>query len=201
MKSTTIKISHNTGVDVGNYKKFKVKMLEAYAIEYSYVDFGGISLNEDYFYIEQDEVFIDKGTLEVMAADIYLYVYYHGIRDYRLLFHGVSNEGLAKRLGAFYEEAERNFEIGSWLSYTLMCGAIFEGMLYAKQNKDAGFDDLIKDALKEGDIDNKTAKIMHFTRRSRNIVHANNYRRDYISRKDAMDIRTTMDKLIKEFKY
>lgn len=49
----------------------------------------------------------------------------------------------------FYEEAEKNFELGSRLSFTLMCGAVFEGMLYAElypNSKKPTFNELIKPA-------------------------------------------------------
>lgn len=106
---------------------------------------------------------------------------------------------MKKRLAEFYEDAEKCFESGAWLPFVLMCGGIFEGLLMYKGFKSGSFYDDIKDANEDNIITSNQASIMHNVRKFRNIVHANNCEKDYISRKDAMDIRIVLDKLIDEF--
>ncbi len=175
-----------------------IPILPAYAVEYFVVQIGALSCFQ-----EKDEV-IQKDKLILMSeysfkdSCIKVVIYYHGIRDYSLLFPWVSNDDLKKRLGEFYREAELNFDIGAWLSFALMSGAIFEGILYAKLNSNDRFEKLIKDAASSGLIDNQTQTIMNKVRDQRNLVHANRHTTLYVTRADAMDIRTILDKLIKE---
>ena len=102
------------------------------------------------------------------------------------------------RLGEFYREAELNFDGGAWLSFALMCGAIFEGILYAKLEINKGFKELIKAAFTDSKITSQTRDIMDMVREYRNLVHSNKYKDPYITRANALDIRTTLDKLIKK---
>ena len=110
-----------------------------------------------------------------------------------------NDSSLAKRLGEFYEKSEKAFENGAWLSYALLCGGIFEGLLLDKKVAGNIFYDKIEEAEKQLIINDLQKQIMHTARKARNILHANKYNDPYIIRKDAMDIRTTMDVLIKEF--
>ncbi|MNP50482.1 hypothetical protein D3C76_1447490 [compost metagenome] len=118
-----------------------------------------------------------------------------------MLFPKVTDDKIANRLGCFYEEAEKCLSNNAWLSYSLMCAAIFEGLLYWKYKTKESLYSLTENAYAENVIDLHTKLIIDNVRNSRNLVHTNNYNDDYISRCKAMDIRTTMDKLIKEFDY
>lgn len=125
-----------------------------------------------------------------------LVIHYHGIKDYEALFPNVADKNLRARLGKFYEEVETNFDNATWLSYSLMCGALYEGLLYSHLGMDSKFGELIDEALKRELIDPKTAGIMHTTRELRNLVHASRCAESYVTRAQAMDMRTTMDRLI-----
>ncbi len=181
---------------------FKVPTLPAYAIEHSDFSINGLGSNKegDEYVITGDEVL--REAADVAATDsLRLLIYYHGIRDYRLLFPSIADLALVERLAKFYEEAEKNFDNGSWLSYVLMCGAIYEGLLFAKLNVNKNFAALISDAQASDliDIDIETVNVIDRARNFRNLVHANRYHEVYVSRADATDMRTTIDKLIKKF--
>ena len=179
---------------------FKVLTLPAYAIEHSDFSINGLGSNKegDAYFINGDEVQCEEN--DVAADDsLRLIIYYHGIRDYRLLFPLVASADLVARLASFYEEAEKNFDTGAWLSYALMCGAIYEGLLFDKLAANETFAVLTRNALAGGLIDAASANIMNKARNFRNLVHANRFHEVYVSRADAMDMRTTVDKLIKKF--
>ena len=185
--------------DGKSYVVFKVPTLPAYAIEHSDFSINGLGSNKegDAYFINGDEVLCEEN--DVAARDsLRLIIYYHGIRDYRLLFPSVENAGLVARLANFYEEAE-NFDNGAWLSYALMCGAIYEGLLFDKLAANETFAVLTRKALVGGLIDRATSNVMDKARNFRNLVHANRFHEVYVSRADAMDMRTTVDKLIKKF--
>lgn len=177
----------------------KIPTIPAYAIEHSDLIVNGVGSKTGNFYIiEGDELICVQGTIGVNDV-LRIIIHYHGIRDYRLLFPAVSDVGLVDRLANFYEESEKNFNAGAWLSFALMCGAIYEGLLFDKLNQNVKFQILINDACTNNLIDPHTAAIMHKTRNFRNLVHANRFSDPYVSRADAMDIKTTLDKLIKKF--
>jgi hypothetical protein len=179
---------------------FKVPTLPAYAIEHSDFSINGLGSNKegDAYVINGNEVLCEENDVQT-GDSLRLIVYYHGIRDYRLLFPSVADSDLVERLANFYEEAEKNFANGAWLSYALMCGAIYEGLLFAKLGINGGFAVLTRNALAGGLINSETADVMDKARNFRNLVHANRFCEIYVSRADAMDMRTTIDKLIKKF--
>lgn len=209
MNSTTLRLKYDQFIDTGNDTcECVIDLLPAYAINYTELSIGGISHCEGSNYrldIENSKLIIlyDYSSFIKCAKDgsILFVINYFGIRDYSLLFPKIKEKDIAKRLGNFYEEAEKCFSNNAWLGYSLMCGAIFEGMLFSKNSSKESFQKLIDDAYNSGDIDRETANIMNFTREARNLIHADNYEKEYITRVKAMDIRTTMDKLIKGFKY
>jgi len=125
-------------------------------------------------------------------------VYYSGIRDYSHLFYWVEEDGLRERLGEFYEEADKAFDNASWLSFALLCGAVFEGVLYAKGYRN-GLEAKINKAVSDSIIDNRTSEIMHKVREFRNLIHAYKYEEPRVTRRDAMDIRSVLDKLLISF--
>ena len=186
---------------------FVIPTLPAYAIEYSefsatsQMDSGQKEFVEgmDYF-LDQDKL-IWQNFEEPFFKERTVYrlvIHYHGIRDFRLLFPQVQEPQLQERLGMFYEEAEVAFDNGAWLCFSIMCGAIYEGLLYFHfQIKDMVFSKMIDQALSCDLIDNETATIMHSTRTLRNLVHGGKYVKPYVSRLQAMDMRKVMDKLIK----
>ncbi|MBW4443943.1 MAG: hypothetical protein KME10_22495 [Plectolyngbya sp. WJT66-NPBG17] len=204
MKSTIFEL--DTTASTCNYKKsshdvhiyeFTIPTLSAFAIEYFTLQFGALSCFPD----KEDLIQNDKLTVQpgysLDGMDCKLVIHYHGIRDYKLLFPFVTNSSLQERLGDFYREAEIAFENASWLSFMLMCGAVFEGILFAKLGQNKSFKDLITAAKQQGVIDTHTESIMTTVRGYRNLVHANRHTELYVSRIDAMDTRITLDKLIK----
>ena len=178
-----------------------ISTLPAFAIEYFTFQFGVLSSFPDV----NDSLDNDKLTIytesELTGLDSKLVIHYHGIRDYKLLFPFIADLSLQERLGNFYREAETSFDNAAWLSFMLMCGAIFEGMLFAKLGQPNGskFHQLITNARQDSLIDIDTESIMNKVRGYRNLVHANRHSDLYVSRVDAMDTRTTLDKLIKKF--
>ena len=128
-----------------------------------------------------------------------LVIHYHGIRDHGLLFPQVSEPGLKMRLGSFYEEADASFESGAWLSFALMSAAVYEGLLAWKlQAFDVTLAKLIESAHAEGIIDDRERSILQNAREHRNLVHASRYDEPWVERAAAMDMRTTLDSLIRK---
>jgi len=180
--------------------KFKIPTLPAYAIEHSSLVLSGgntFLLNETNLLGDQLIVHTAKNTC-LENYDCELIIYFHGIRNYSMLFPWVEDDVLRDRLGRFYEESEAAFENAAWLSFILMCGAIFEGMLFAKIAENLSFNQLIIRAKEEEYIDEYTANIMNRVRTDRNLVHANRCAEPFASRMDAMDTRTVLDRLIKD---
>lgn len=177
---------------------FEIPLLPAYAIEYFVFDLGLFSL------YESPDVRIEGNRLHVRFPEplseterFRLFVHYHGIKDYALLFPGVREPSLRVRLGQFYQEAEFAFASAPWLSFSLMCGAIFEGMLHDKiGGRRPTFDALIGSAFDRGLVDAGTRDVMHTVREHRNQIHASRHGEPYVSRMNAMETRTVLDKLV-----
>lgn len=200
-KSTSLEYNYTWNIHV--------PILKALSIEYFVAQYGPLTSlfdNMDY-YIQGNDIVLNSEYASLESFDpngMLITLHYHGIRDYSLLFPWIADIKLRNRVGEFYEEAEKNFEQGAWLSFALMCGAVFEGMLYAKLNMPKGTDffNMINEAYKDKKIINsQQKKVMDTVRISRNLVHANRFKTDYITRKKAMDIMTTINKLIKQFAY
>ena len=128
-----------------------------------------------------------------------LVIHYHGVRDYESLFPFVANDQLKLRMAQFYEDAEKCFESSAWLPFLLMCGGIFEGILISQNITKSNFSQQINTAKERGVISDREKTIMNKVREGRNIVHAGNSHKQYISRADAMDIRKVLDKMIERF--
>ncbi|WP_374989663.1 DUF4145 domain-containing protein (plasmid) [Priestia megaterium] len=220
MKSTlfTVKSTHFNSIENLPDRKprhtlsIEIPILPAFSIEYMSFQLGPLSaispLSED-----PDDVRV-TGTKISMLSDfsaseieeIYdgldVIIHYRGIRDYSLLFPWITHRNLRKRLGQFYEEAEKCFDQESWLAFSLMCGAVFEGMLYGKLERPTTnntFHEMITTCKNRGFLNNHQANIMSKVKGLRNLVHANKYNIPYVERRDAMDIRATLDQLIKAF--
>ncbi len=210
---------------------YKFDSLPAYAISSSVIYIGGIIWVEHHHFkinAQTGEIIIGSSKDDLLFAgadnDITLCIDYHGIRDYKLLFPDVKDNNLKDKLALYYEEAEKTFENNCWLSYTLMCGAIFEGLLRNKYNRidnikiiqssqkyvnskyrnykktNADFFDYIHYALDMNDISLGISKIFDKTRIARNNIHPNK-NSDMVDRLLAMDIRTTMDIILLYFDY
>lgn len=201
MKSTTFVLDPSaaalTKTEVGNVYAFKLPLLLAFAIEYYTLQFGALST----FPSDGDSLVGDTLTVTVMYPlddmDSRVAIFYHGIRDYRLLFPTVTSATLQARLGEFYREAEAAFDSASWLTFMLMCGALFEGILFFKLGVNQSFNQLIQAAIANGTIDATTASIMNTVRGHRNLVHANRHTEAYVTRAEAMDTRITLDRLLR----
>lgn len=111
----------------------------------------------------------------------------------------MTEPNLKARLGQFYEEAEAAFERGSWLSFALMSAAVYEGLLGWKlQASHERLVKLVDTALKIGIIDARESKILHAARKHRNLVHASRHADQWVQRAAAMDMRTTLDGLMRK---
>jgi hypothetical protein len=176
---------------------FKMPLLRAFAIEYFKLQFGALSTFPDSRdSIQEDELIITTDD-SIDDMECWLTIYYHGIRDYALLFPSVTPLSLQERLGEFYREAEIAFEAGSWLSFMLMCGALYEGILHHKLQSYDTFNILISKAANNSMIDSETKRIMNIVRNYRNLIHANKHETRFVSRADAMDARIVLDKLLR----
>ena len=80
-----------------------------------------------------------------------------------------------------------------------MSGAIYEGMLFdyggCKEDK---FAELISMGKEKGILDEFSSGIMDRTRELRNLVHPGRAGERFVTRADATDMRTVMDRLIKK---
>ncbi len=180
----------------------EIPTLPAYAVEYAHVWVNGLC--GDAYSIEGRKLRIPFPDYSIDANDtVGVTVFFHGFRDFDALFPQVTLSHLQQRLGRFYAEAEKCLDEAAWLSFALMCGAIFEGLLFWRlgktPNDQVKFYELVEEAHQSGLIDPEAKRIMHSARDFRNRVHADNYDKDYVERKDAMDIRTTMGKMIQDF--
>jgi hypothetical protein len=129
-----------------------------------------------------------------------LLVHYHGIRDFGLLFPQIAEPTLRKRLGEFYEEAEKVFEVAAWLSFALNAAAIYEGLLgWRLGRKEGTLDELTEEAFQRQLIDEGERSTINAARKARNLVHASQHHRPFVSRVDAMDMRMVMDRLVRAF--
>ncbi|OOR20552.1 DUF4145 domain-containing protein [Bacillus cereus] len=181
----------------------RIPILPAFSVVYFSIECEGDLV----FSVTRDEIHDDILTIESDRSDLFdseylsVVVHYNGIRDYSLLFPWVEKDGLKHDLGLFYEEAEKNFDQGAWLSFALMCGAVFEGMLYDKLGYPSknNFNNMINVANDRNIISEHQKNIIDKVRESRNRVHCNKFDLPYVSRTDAMDMKSLLDRLIKDF--
>lgn len=185
-----------------------VPTLSAYAVEYSeftpapHLDYGMTVLYQDTDYrILGDRLYFRHAIPFVHGglSSCRLVIHYHGIRDYALLFPQISDQGLRTRLGQFYEEAETAFEYRAWLSFALMAAAVYEGLLgWCLHNTDAGLHQLTVMAVEKGVLSEHEAATVDCARTNRNLVHASKSHKKWLTRSNAMDMRTVMDKLVRD---
>jgi hypothetical protein len=203
-------------VGVSNYVQegvtaVSVPTLSAYAVEYGEftpppnVDTGHRVLHFPSDFTIAGDSLVFSSPLSLLfggLAPCHLVIHYHGIRDYRLLFPEVEDPGLRGRLALFYEEAEMTFNAGAWLSFALMAGAVYEGLLLWKVGERAESDrisDLIKQAAAENVITEHERRILCVAKENRHLVHAGRYHEPWVGRAGAMDMRAVMDRLIRKF--
>ena len=178
---------------------FTLPLLPAFAVEYFTLHYGPMMLfNGPNYTISGNQLTITFQFELDQEDGSTLVLHYHGIRDYALLFPAVTPDSLQERLGEYYREAEQAFDSASWLSFMLMCGAIFEGILHHKLGANDTFATLIANAASANHIDSNTQSVMNTVRDYRNLIHANRHTSPYVTRADAMDARTTLDKLIRQ---
>jgi len=204
MKSTIFKLDPSAPTTTYNPSgpdyiyTFKLPLIPAFAVEYFMIHYGALSTLPDRSHTLTGDVLTVNPGYNLDDMDCRIVIFYHGIRDYSLLFPNVNPPNLQSRLGEFYREADAAFDAAAWLSFMLMCGALFEGILFFKSGANQSFNDLILSAATKGTIDSQTRAIMDSVRQYRNLVHANRYAELYVSRADAMDTRITLDRLLRE---
>lgn len=184
---------------------FKIPTLPAYAIHSSRVeiDLSGVIYEVTPMitsHIISDDILTVSpslsGTLFHTVKTLNLMIYHNGIKDYRLLFPHISDISLATRLGQFAEEAEVAFKNAAWLSYSLMVGAVLEGLLF-KLYKNQKLYKLIQLAQENDIISEREAELFKHTRYLRNLVHASNHKDEYAQRSKALELSIFYDKLLK----
>lgn len=192
--------------------KYLVPVLPAYAIEYAELivppDLDGARetrlLLDHGFDIDEDKV-LWHSYRRPMFGDYkpILIIHYHGIRDYKLLFPAISSETRIERLANYYEESDKCFEAGAWLSFMMMCGAVFEGLLFDSigSSKLKDFNPLIIKAAEQKLITTDEQNLMNKVREYRNMIHLNNKEESYVNRADVMDTRKVLDTIIQRFSY
>ncbi len=186
--------------------------LPAYAVEYA-----ELIVPPDLDGMRDTRLFIDQG-FELKNNEVHwhsyrqklfghhepiLIVHYHGIRDYKLLFPAISSSERIQRLANYYEEADKCFDAGAWLSFMLMCGAVFEGLLFDCIGSDnlQKFAPLISKAAEEDLITSTEQSLISKVRSYRNMVHLDNREGNYVSRADVMDTRKVLDSIVQRFSY
>lgn len=185
---------------------FPVPTLSAYAVAHSnfYTDSGFADTSQLQniegrdFEIVGDSVIWRSPVQPFIPADgtYRLIVHYHGIRDYEALFPSVQDLNIRRRIAQFQEEADTVFQQKAWMSYVILSTAVLEGLLvYRLGNKKLVR--LIDEASESGLINDAGRNALHNARDRRNLVHASRAQEPYVSRLEAMDVRTSMDRLIK----
>jgi len=196
---------------VSQEAEYCLPILPAYAIEYAELkvppNLDGVGKTEllegREFTISGDKVIWPgyRAPLLGRPAAVTLIIHCHGIRSYERLFPSVRGDDRARRLGQFYEEADKTFEEGAWLSFLLMCGAVFEGLLFDRLDEDLSFSRLARKALDEGTVSEKEYNAMDRVRNLRNAVHLSRISKVYATREEAMDTRKILDDMIVRFSY
>lgn len=93
------------------------------------------------------------------------------------------------------------FENGPWLSFALMAGAAYEGLLDWKveeRSKSDRFSDPIRKAVTESLVDEDEKAVLSIAKDNRNLVHAGRCDEPYVTRGGAMDMRRVLDRVIRK---
>ena len=214
MKTAQFTMQHMRAIYEGEVvRQLHVPTLTAYAIEYvefsapPHLDLGHIEYLEGRnFRVEGDHILfltpprLQYSSVQLGNTDVRLLVHHHGIREYGLLFPQIPEQTLKKRLGEFYEESEKAFGVAAWLSFALSAAAIYEGLLEWRLGAKRGnLAELAEDAFQRRLIDEHERRTIDIARRARNLVHAARHKAPFVSRMDAMDMRTVLDRVIRSF--
>ncbi|MFL0505530.1 hypothetical protein ACH0B5_07275 [Ureibacillus sp. 179-F W5.1 NHS] len=212
MKSTLFELNNNQlsckKLDRAQVAKYEyqilleIPILNAYSIEYATVTVNNSTTGVTIDDIEDNTIKIDSEYQIDDDSQIYVEIYYQGIRDYGALFPWISNMKFRERLGQFYEEMTKTFENQIWLAFSLSVAAVIEGMLHAKLDfptENNTLEKLLKRAKTTDIITIKEFEILSKARQNRNLVHSNKYESDYVTKKDCLDMRVTIDRLVKKF--
>lgn len=213
MKVTTLRLENAEITTIGltaydaapyPYARFYLPILEAYAVHHSKIEMDN-SYHMDKGYEQPNyEIVNDFVTLKSVGPCMFgsptptgmLTLYHAGIKDYSLLFPHIKNESLRRRLGQFAQEAESAFESQSWMSYVMMVGAVIEGLLFNKLNKDV-FQKLINLAGETNILNKEEVYVIHEVRQLRNLVHASKHDQPFADRKIAMELNVIYERLLK----
>lgn len=209
MDSVRIKVKGmDFSVERGSLKKYiDLKFLEAFSVSHIEMKISGApSQNESQdFFVDGYRVSLSQEVSEAVAEDdkIEFLISYYGVRDYSALFCFLSDDELVEKMGRYYRESEICFASGCWLSYLMMVGAIFEGILYDKL-KDCieldrdiaskNFGKLLEKAHAEGHLLKDAYDTMDSVRKKRNLIHVGCEPETYPSYTDAMDAKVVLRK-------
>jgi len=204
MKTTVFEIDTSRGdFTLGNDKsEFTLDLLPAYAIEFCTLSVNGLTFanSPDNFTVVGNKIrWEGKGYALDHESGLSLTIHYHGIRDYSLLFPRVPDVTLRTRLGEFYYEAEICLENNTRLSFCVMSASIFEGLLHSVYPSIFNFKPKIDKAELDGRISPADASIIDAARELRNLVHAGKHAEPFVTHLQMMDVRTTLDHIIKSF--
>lgn len=188
------------------WAEFRVPTLRAYSFTNHSID--GVNMDSEggttpiSSAIVDDKVLIygvDKLMNTLRPSSPVLTVYHFGIKDYSLLFPEIEDPALKQRVGLFMEEADKTFEQEAWLSFVVMAGSVFEGIL-SDLTADHGstFGKLVSKVDDLQVLDGYVVSVLRDAVKFRNHVHAGRYNEETAIRQDAMNIRVQLDQFIKD---
>lgn len=188
---------------------YKIPTLSAYAIQSSNIEGAPTDVEEcavgtahtiegDILYWFGDTWRGLYGVLKVYQP--YVRVTYIGIKDYRDFFAFVKDGIVRQRLADMFEEAESAFENQMWFCYTIVAGAVCEGILLSvlQAGRNAPFKRLIERAAESKTISSTQASTLHKVRKLRNKIHPYNFEESDITRPVAMELKILIDELLIE---
>lgn len=194
--------------DSGHDKKhvvYKVPTLPAYSISNFSIDKINQSLDGDIQYdspaIVDDLLIVyggDRFDQVINPADPLLTIYHFGISDYSLLFPQINEPDLRERVGLFMEEADKAFTQRAWLSFCVMAGGVFEGLLsHLTEDHKMTLGGIVNKVESLAIFDSHQISVLRQVVSFRNHVHAGRYQETTASRSDAMHVRVQLDYFIK----
>jgi len=188
---------------------YKIATLSAYAISSwtligNLADLDGV-YNSDPMELQEDGVLIRNGYKYIddfLRPKLSLSINYLGVKDYKCFFPHINNSPLCDRAAQLMEEADQTFETGSWMAFAVVAGGVFECLLYdhvTKNKKLKGkmtLGSLINEAQKMNIFDENLINSIVLAKDARNLVHADNYGKRYVSRSDSMSIKLSLDNIL-----
>lgn len=184
---------------------FKVPILPAYAILNHTIQ--GVKSNLDGQTTSIESAIVDDTVIVYNVSDFslrlspdqpILVVNYLGITDYQNFFPQFKGMSLHERAGLFMEEADKAFDESAWLAFAMMAGAVFESLLYDMVDAEWGsLGPLIEKTEKKGIFDRMEISALQDANAARNLVHANRFKDEYITRKVAMNIRVVLEQFLR----